>query len=136
MAAAASELRELESLVSANEDEVDPRLLSEFRNSVDHARSTTAAIQQWIDMQAQDRDPFPVLAAIQTSRMRFTASFMRELVMDIDSNSLHLGNEGVKEVYEAARQLHLRIEQLISDATEPEDVLDAPNHGRGAHSAD
>jgi hypothetical protein len=134
MAAAASELRELETLVSANEDNIDARLLSEFRSAVDHARSTTAAIQQWIDMQEHDRDPFPVLAAIETSRMRFTASFMRELVLDIEANTLHLGSEGVKDLYEAARQLHLRIEQLISDATEPEDAVDSHNPRNGAQS--
>lgn len=136
IAAAAAELRALEGLVAANDDEVDPRLLSEFRSAVDHARATTAAIEQWVDLQEQDRDPFPVLAAIETSRIRLTASFMRELVMDIDASTLHLGSEGVKELYDAARQLHLRIEQLIADASEPEDVLEGRNEHPGAQSAD
>jgi hypothetical protein len=133
IAAAASELRELEALVSTNEEAIDPRLLSEFRSAVDHARSTTAAIQQWIDMQEHDRDPFPVLAEIETSRMRFTASFMRDLVQDVEANTLHLGSEGVKDLYEAARALHLRIEQLISEATDADEPIDA-NHP--SHSAD
>jgi hypothetical protein len=133
IAAAASELRELEALVSTNEEAIDPRLLAEFRSAVDHARSTTAAIQQWIEMQEHDRDPFPVLAEIETSRMRFTASFMRDLVQDVEANTLHLGSEGVKDLYEAARALHLRIEQLISEATEAEEPLDAPHE---SHSAD
>ncbi|WP_041855804.1 PilZ domain-containing protein [Candidatus Korobacter versatilis] len=133
IASAASQLRDLEACVSENEENVDPRLLSEFRSAVDHARSTTAAIEQWVDLQEQDRDPFPVLAAIETSRIRLTASFMRELVMDIDAATLHLGSEGVKELYEAARQLHLRIEQMIADATEPEDLLDADDdHAQSA----
>ena len=134
VAAAAAQLRDLETLVSANDDQVDPRLLSEFRSALDHARSTTAAVEQWVDLQQQDRDPFPVLAAIESSRIRLTASFMRELVMDIDASTLHLGSEGIKELYESARQLHLRIEQLIADATEPEDVLEA--HDDHAQSAD
>jgi PilZ domain len=134
MASAASELRELEAVVASNEDHVDPRLLSEFRSAIDHARTTTAAIEQWVELQEQERDPFPVLAAIETSRIRVAANFMRELVMDIDASTLHLGSEGVKELYEAARQLHLRIEQMIADATEPEDVLDAQKNR--AHSGD
>jgi hypothetical protein len=84
-------------------------------------------------MQEHDRDPFPVLAEIETSRMRFTASFMRDLVQDVEANTLHLGSEGVKDLYEAARALHLRIEQLISEATEAEEPLDAPHE---SHSAD
>jgi PilZ domain-containing protein len=137
IATAATQLRELEGLVAANDDQVDPRLLSEFRSAIDHARSTTAAIEQWVDLQEQDRDPFPVLAAIESSRIRLTATFMRELVMDIDAATLHLGSEGVKELYEAARQLHLRIEQLIADATEPDDLLDVhDDEHRGAQSAD
>jgi hypothetical protein len=134
LAASAKELRELEGIVTSNEDVVDPRLLSEFRSAIDHARATTAAIEQWIDLQEQDRDPFPVLTAIEASRIRLTATFMRELVMDIDASTLHLGSEGVKELYEAARLLHLRIEQMIAEAAEPEeDVLD---DRRGAQSAD
>ncbi len=135
IASAASELRKLEDQVTSNEDGLDPRLLSEFRSAVDHARSTTAAIQQWVDLQEQDRDPFPVLTAIESSRIRLTSAFMRELVMDIDANTLHLGSEGVKELYEAARQLHLRIEQLIADAAEPTDLLDDDNEHH-AQSAD
>ena len=137
IASAATELRELEGLVAAHEDNVDPRLLSEFRGAIDHARTTTAAIEQWIELQEQDRDPYPVLSAIETSRIRLTASFMRELVMDIDASTLHLGSEGVKELYEAARQLHLRIEQMIADAAEPADLLDAQHqHDGRAQSAD
>jgi hypothetical protein len=135
IAASAKELRELEAIITSNEDAVDPRLLSEFRSAIDHARSTTAAIEQWVDLQEQDRDPFPVLTAIESSRIRLTAAFMRELVMDIDASTLHLGSEGVKELYDAARLLHLRIDQMIAEAAEPEeDVLD--DHRRGAQSAD
>ena len=136
MAATATDLRELEDLVATNEDQIDPRLLSEFRSAIDHARSTTAAIQQWVDLQEQDRDPFPVLNAIESSRIRLTAGFMRELALDFDSNTLHLGSEGVKELYEAARQLHLKMEQLIADATESEDATDRRSQHRGAQSAD
>ena len=135
IAASATELRELEAIITQNEDAIDPRLLSEFRSAIDHARSTTAAIEQWVDLQEQDRDPFPVLTAIEASRIRLTATFMRELVMDIDASTLHLGSEGVKDLYEAARLLHLRIDQMIAEAAEPEeDVLD--DHRRGAQSAD
>ncbi len=122
VASMATELRDLETLVSSHDDHVDPRLLSEFRNAIDHARATTAAIEQWVELQDHELDPFPVLASIESSRMQLTATFMRELVMDIDSSSLHLGSEGIKELYEASRHLHLRIEQLIAEATE-----DQPN---------
>lgn len=129
IASMATELRDLETLVGSHDDHVDPRLLSEFRSAVDHARAATAAIEQWVDLQEQERDPFPVLAAIESSRMQMTAGFMRELVMDIDSSTLNLGSEGIKELYEAARQLHLRIEQMIAEATATEQ---APN-GNGGH---
>lgn len=123
VAATAKDLRELEEIISSHEDVVDPRLLSEFRSAVDHARATTAAIEQWVDLQEQNRDPFPILSAIEASRIRLTAAFMRELVMDINSSTLHLGSEGVKELYEAARSLHLRIEQMIAEATEAEENM-------------
>ena len=122
IASMATELRDLETLVASHDDQVDPRLLSEFRNAIDHARATTAAIEQWVDLQEQERDPFPVLASIESSRMQMTAEAMRELVMDIDSGSVNLGSDGIKELYEAARHMHLRIEHMIAEAAEPEET--------------
>ncbi len=129
VASMATELRDLETLVTSHDDHVDPRLLSEFRSAIDHARATTAAVEQWVDLQEQELDPFPVLAAIESSRMQMTAGFMRELVMDIDSSTLNLGSDGIKELYEAARQLHLRIEQLIAEATATEETSNESNGG-------
>lgn len=42
--AATGELHKLEELVKS--DELDSRVLSEFRNAVDHIRSTTWAVQK------------------------------------------------------------------------------------------
>ncbi|MGC2719690.1 MAG: hypothetical protein WA209_08870, partial [Candidatus Acidiferrales bacterium] len=43
---ATSELQQLEQLVQSGE--LDQRVLSEFRNAVDHIRTTAWAVQKWV----------------------------------------------------------------------------------------
>jgi hypothetical protein len=44
--ATTAELQELENSVVSGD--LDPRVLSEFRNAVDHIRNTAWAVQQWV----------------------------------------------------------------------------------------
>jgi hypothetical protein len=49
--ATTAELQELENSVVSGD--LDPRVLSEFRNAVDHIRNTAWAVQQWVGAKEQ-----------------------------------------------------------------------------------
>ena len=63
------ELHELEELVKSGK--LDPRVLAEFRNAVDHIRNTTWAVQKWIGLSDQaGADPFSVLPIMSAERVK------------------------------------------------------------------
>ena len=60
--AATGDLQELERQVVSGD--CAPRVLSDFRTAVDNIRRTAWAVQQWIELQQQHRDPYTVLSIL------------------------------------------------------------------------
>jgi hypothetical protein len=67
---ASNELNELERLLSQNTEAIDPRVLQECRESVNHLRECTSAVKQWIDLRNRKGDAFSALAALSAERVR------------------------------------------------------------------
>jgi hypothetical protein len=106
---ATANLAEIEQLVKSGD--VDPRVLQEFRNSVDLIRRTAWAVQQWIGLKETSADPYslmPVLAA--QTRAAYDAACER-----LDDGS---GKRG-------SRPCHARAEGVIRSSQSPSRTIDA-----------
>src|SRR5579863_7664494 len=66
--AATDELQKLEQLVVGGD--CSPRVLGDFRGAVDSIRQTAWAVQQWIELQRQQRDPYTVLGLLTEERVK------------------------------------------------------------------
>ncbi len=104
--AATANLVELEILVK--QGELDPRVLQEFRDSVDQVRSTAWAVQQWIGLQ-DNGDPYSLIPIIAEQRVRRATQLARDLAMDLDSVDVGLETPGIKQLYEAVSRLQERL---------------------------
>jgi len=92
---------------------VDSRLLREVKEAVDHARHSFWAVQQWLELQSQKRDPFKVLQKLYTDRIRTARELGRQLAMDIDAAEIDVDLEGLDDLYLAIRDLHTRLAKLL-----------------------
>ncbi len=104
--AATANLVELEILVK--QGELDPRVLQEFRDSVDQVRSTAWAVQQWIGLQ-DNGDPYSLIPIIAEQRVRRATQLARDLAMDLDSVDVGLETPRIKQLYEAVSRLQERL---------------------------
>lgn len=102
--AATTELQELERLVLSGN--FSPRVLSEFRSAVDNVRQTAWTVQQWIGLQEQSRDPYTVMSALSTERVRRATQINRDLAIDLQSLEVGLETDGLKELFGAVNDLH------------------------------
>lgn len=108
----AEQLRELEShLVKST---VDARMLREFRTALDHARQTAWAVEQFLELQQQKRDPFQVLSLITLQRIHSTIALCRELVTDIEATEVTFQTEGLIELHEAVRALLAHLDRMFA----------------------
>ena len=109
--AATQELNELEQLVISGD--FSPRVLSDFRTSVDNIRQTSWAVQQWSELQQQHRDPYSVLGILSQERVRRATQITRDLMLDLESLELDLGTPGLSDLFKAIEGLRERLSPLF-----------------------
>jgi hypothetical protein len=108
---ATAELYELEQLVLSGT--FSPRVLSEFRSAVDNVRQTSWAVQQWIGLQEQSRDPYSVMTLLAAERVRRAAQINKDLAIDLQSLEIGLETNGLKELFNAVSDLHESLAPLF-----------------------
>jgi hypothetical protein len=107
---ATANLAEIEQLVKSGD--VDPRVLQEFRNSVDLIRGTAWAVQQWIGLKEKSADPYSLMPVLAAQRVQRMTQLARDLTMDLESVEVDLATPGLKELYEAVSRLHEQLTPL------------------------
>ena len=106
-----TEIRDLEEAMKSGD--VDPRVLRQFRDSVDHARFTAFAVQEWIEKQAQNEDVYSVMPLLTRERMRRARQICEELALDIEASEIEPATEGLEVLYKAVERLHTRLARFF-----------------------
>lgn len=102
----AEELRAIETLLQSEMADVDPRILAEFRNAVDHARETAWAVQTWVEMRKQRRDPFTLMPLVEKRRIRQAVFLLKELLMDYQSGTITTDTESFPDLHSAVDEFY------------------------------
>jgi hypothetical protein len=90
-----------------------PRVLSDFRSAIDNIRQTAWAVQQWIELQQQDRDPYSVLGILSVERVRRATQITKDLTIDLESMEVSLETGGLADLFSAVESLQLRLAPLF-----------------------
>lgn len=109
--AATDELQKLEKMVLSGD--CAPRVLTEFRGAVDSIRQTAWAVQQWTELQSQNRDPYSVLTILSEERLRRATQLSRDLRIDLESLELSVETEGLDKLFQATKALYDRLAPLF-----------------------
>ena len=99
-----SELKDIE-MAMIGGGEIDPRILLEFREAVNHVRHSAWAVQQWLELREKHQDPFEVLAMLVAERVRIGTQLCHEFVLDAESKELNDGTTGIDRLYHESRSL-------------------------------
>lgn len=112
---AVNELNELEQ--NLVKDRVDPRLIAQFHDAVQHVRQTAWTLQQWVDLNAGGGDPFEVLPQLEAERMQMLNKLAHNVTADIDATSINEFTLGISELYETVQALYRRLHKMLVDDT-------------------
>jgi hypothetical protein len=112
---AVGDLNELEqNLVKGR---IDPRLIAQLHDAVEHVRQTAWTVQQWADLHSTGGDPFDVLPQLEAERMHMLKKLAHNVTADIDADSINHYTVGISELYETVEQLYRRLRRmLVEDA--------------------
>jgi len=109
------ELQQLEMLVKSGD--LDSRVLNEFRNAVDHIRSTTWAVQRWLGLSHESGgDPFSVLPILAEERVRRATQIAKDLALDLQAADVGIETKGIGELLRAVEDLRERLTAILKRA--------------------
>jgi hypothetical protein len=97
---------------------IDPRVLREFRDSVDYVRRTPWAVQDWQERQAQHRDTAAVLPLLVTERVRRATQLCASIFKDLTESEITSETAGIEELLRATEQLPRDLAELFGPDTE------------------
>jgi hypothetical protein len=110
--AATKELQHLEELVKSGD--LDSRVLSEFRNAVDHMRSTSWAVQKWMGLSDRSGgDPFTVLPILSEERVRRATQILQDLSLDLQATDIGIDTKGIGDLFTSLDDLRRRLATLL-----------------------
>ena len=109
---ATAELAELENAIRCGD--VNPRVLREFRDAVDHIRKTAWVVQEWGELKAQGRETETVLGLLTLERIRRAAQLTNDLAADLQSKEIPPQTAGLYELFSAVERLHQVLSTLCS----------------------
>jgi len=114
-----TELNELEQ--NLVKEKVDPRLIAQFHDAMEHTRQTAWSVQQWVDLRDAGGDPFGVLPQLEAERMHLLMKLAKNVIADIDSTSINEFTEGLPDLQQAIQQLYKSLSKIFSQESEDED---------------
>lgn len=103
------ELQNLEKLLQC--EDIDLRLVKEYRDAVEYIRTAAATLQQLRECQFGGLDGGELLSALATDRIRRTLNLCVEVAADLDAGRVKSESTGVDDLYRAIEDLHDRIRQ-------------------------
>jgi hypothetical protein len=92
---------------------IDSRILTDFRDAVDHVRKTAWAVQEWQERQLQDHDPRTVLPLLTTERIRRAAQLIDAIAADLSANEVTRETSGTGELFQAVGRVHQLLDNLL-----------------------
>ncbi|HKV61394.1 MAG TPA: hypothetical protein VJO16_05740 [Candidatus Acidoferrum sp.] len=92
---------------------LDPRILREFRDAVDYVRKTAWAAEEWQERQLERRDPHTVLPLITAERIRRATQLSESISDDFAAHEVSSETPGMAELFRALQRLHQNLADVF-----------------------
>ena len=99
-------------------DRVDPRIIAQFHDAVEHIRQTAWSAVQWVELNSTSGDPFEVLPQLEAERMHMLRKLAHNVTADLDSGSITRFTEGISDIYEVVQALYRGLRKIVIDSPE------------------
>ncbi|HEV8494789.1 MAG TPA: PilZ domain-containing protein [Candidatus Angelobacter sp.] len=99
-------------------DKVDPRIIAQYHDAVEHLRQTAWSVVQWVNLNSTGGDPFEVLPQLEAERMHMLRKLAHNVTADLDSGSVTRFTEGISKIYEEVEALYRGLRKIVIDSPE------------------
>jgi hypothetical protein len=106
------ELRRIQGLMTTGSD-FDPRILSEFRDTVNRVRTTAWAMQQYVETKENDRDTASVLTLLAGERIRAAYQLCELIRADLKNEEVNFQKGQLLEMNEAVQSFAKELSEAV-----------------------
>jgi hypothetical protein len=107
---ATTELRALNQVIKGTE--LDPRVLHDFREAMDHVRLTSWAAQQWLQ-ERQQGNAETAMNLLTAERIRRSAQLNYELAEDLTKRVAQYDGPQLEKLFTVVERLYLLLHRLL-----------------------
>lgn len=104
------ELQNLEKALQG--EDIDIRLVKEYRDAVDHIRAAAGTLQTLRESQFRGLEDGEILSALATDRIQRAINLTLSVTADLTSTRAKNEAKGIDELYQALEHLHERVRQV------------------------
>ena len=109
--AAVSELGGLQTLLLA--DNLDPRILSDFRDAVNRVRNTAWAAQQYAELKVTGNNSIDNLSIVAGERIRAAFQLCQAIEKDLASTDIRMQAGHLIELHTATKSLTEKLKEVV-----------------------
>ena len=106
------ELRRIQGLMTTGSD-FDPRILSEFRDTVNRVRTTAWAMQQYVETKENNRDTASVLTLLAGERIRAAYQLCELIRADLKNEEVNFQKGQLLEMNEAVQSFAKELSEAV-----------------------
>jgi hypothetical protein len=114
LAKAIPELRRLQNLLLSGES-LDPRILTDFRDALNHVRNTAWSAHQYIASQTTDQDSASVLSVLAGERVRVAYQLCQAIQADLKSSDIKFQPGQLIQLHIAAKALTEQLGEAVGE---------------------
>ncbi len=111
--AAVSELAGLQTLLLS--DNLDPRILADFRDAVNRVRNTAWAAQQYAEVKVTGNNSTDILSIVAGERIRAAFQLCQAIESDLGSTDIRMQAGHLIELSAATKSLHEKLKDIVKD---------------------
>jgi len=109
-----NELRRLQDVLMLAED-LDPRILADFRDVINRVRNTAWAVHQYGELIADKKEPNPIGSILAGERVRTVCQLCKLLENDLGNSEIHLQDCQLFGLYNTTQELGHHLRELIGN---------------------
>jgi len=94
---------------------INPRILREFRDSVDYVRKTAWAVQEWQERQLQQHNTSTVLPLLTAERIRRATQLSNAITMDLAAHEVTSETAGIEDLFRAIERVYQNLLSLFKN---------------------
>lgn len=109
-----NELREIQDLLT-QDDDVDARILTDFRDAVNRVRNTAWAVEQYANSKSANTDPQTVISVLAGERVRIAYQLCKLIQSDLSNTDIQFQKGQLLQFRDVTHELDSQLEKSVGE---------------------